>query len=295
MDSDLQKIDPRRIDLVLPELMAELKLKSRCEDSTGVIGISTGFSDLDALRTGLRPGSLCVIAGRPSMGESTFALGIASHVAMGLKLPVVVFSMNMPALQVAQRLVGSTGKVDQYRLQTGRLEDIDWVNTNKAFEKLKNAELFIDGTPGLTVDQICSRTLDTFAQHGRLGLVVVDNLQCINPVISGKGSSQHWNSVMSSLKNLASELNTPIVLLSRLTRSLENRKNKRPRFSDLPACEIGQFADLLLFIYRDEVYDKDTPKPGTAEIIIDRNRFGPSGAIRLNFAGSFGCFYDFTA
>jgi len=291
---EFQAVEPQHIGIALRNFKEELNLRHSSDNPLSPIGISTGFSDLDSLTSGLRPGSLCVIAGRPSMGKSAFALNIASHIALEEKLPVVIFSMEMSTLQISQRLVGQVGKVDSHRIRTGRLESMDEESITTAVGMLGETEIYIDDTPCLTIKQIRSKAHNVSEQHERLGLVIVDCVQYLKRVNTGVGSPKDWNMVMVSLKELAREINAPIILLSQLTRKLEKRKSKRPQFSDLPDVQIAQFADMLLFIYRDEVYDPDSPDKGTAEIIIARNQYGPIGTIRLGFKGELSSFYDYS-
>lgn len=284
---------PRHIEVIIPELLSELSLKARSDGSGIVAGLPTGFKDLDALTSGLRPGSICVIAGRPSMGQSLLALNIASHVTLKEQLPVMIFSMEMSASQVAQRLVGIVGGINPHRLMTGCLEGGDFASIEKASKALMAADVMIDETPGLTVKQICSRTRELCGHHKRLGLVVIDDLQQLSPAISAKSGARECGETMSALRGLAQEINTPIIVLSQLKRRLEKRKNKRPYHSDLPAIQIAQYADLLVYLYRDEVYNRTSQYAGTAEIIVGRNRYGSIGATRLAFSCDFLRFYDF--
>lgn len=254
------------------------------------VAVPTGFADLDWATSGLRPGSLAVVAGRPSLGKTSFALDIAAHVALEQKLPVLLFSMDMSSKQIAARLVCQTGRVDSHGFRTGQLAPDARERAAAAIEKLKSADLHIDETPALKASDIIARTREVFDAHGRLGLVVIDHLQIMNLLHSGEPVAQDYYKAMFALRVLAKEIQAPIVMLSQLGRRMEKRKSKRPRSSDLPSEAILQNADLLLLLYRDEVYDPESVDKGIAEIIIGRNRHGPVGTVRLRFVGEYGCF-----
>ena len=288
MDIDWNR--PRAIAEALSGMMEEFNFSRDAARPFGRVGVCTGFDDLDNVISGLKPGSLVVIAGRPSLGKSCFALNIASHVALEQKLPTLIFSMDFSSMQVAARLVCQTGSIDIYDFRIGNMDADTRARAGVAIEKLKSADLYIDETPALKVSDICSRTQKVFDKHGQLGVVVIDYLQAMNPIYSEGGSAKNYNAVMFALRQLAKEINAPIIVLSRLSRRLEKRKNKRPRLSDLPSEGIFQNADLMLFLYREEVYDPDTQDKGIAEVIIGRNRHGPVGIVRLRFLAEFGCF-----
>jgi replicative DNA helicase len=252
-----------------------------------VTGVRTGFYDLDRMTSGLQPGDLIVLAARPSMGKTAFALNIGEHVAVSEGLPVVVFSMEMGAAQLALRLVGSLGRLDQSRLRTGKLGDDDWSRLSEAVEKLQQVSMFIDETPGLSPSELRARARRQARQCGQLGLIIVDYLQLMSG--SGGGSEENRATVIGEisrgLKSLAKELKCPVIALSQLNRSVETRTDKRPMMSDLrESGAIEQDADVIMFIYRDDYYLKEQSKePGTAEIIISKQRNGPTGTVKLAF------------
>jgi replicative DNA helicase len=263
---------------------------------TDVTGIATGFTDLDRMTSGLQPGDLVIIAGRPSMGKTSFALNIAEHVALELKKAVAVFSMEMGGTQLALRLLGSVGRLDQHKVRTGRLQDDDWPKLTHALGKLNEAPLYIDETPGLNALEVRARARRLHRQHGGLGLVVIDYLQLMAAHSASRSENRatEISEISRALKSLAKELNVPVVALSQLNRSLESRTDKRPLMSDLrESGAIEQDADLILFIYREEVYNKDTPKAGVAEIIVGKQRNGPIGTVELTFLKEFTRFENF--
>jgi replicative DNA helicase len=252
-----------------------------------VTGVRTGFFDLDRMTAGLQPGDLIVLAARPSMGKTAFALNIGEHVAVNEGLPVVVFSMEMGAAQLALRMVGSLGRIDQSNLRTGRLRDDEWGRLSEAVEKLGKVSMFIDESPGLTPSEVRARARRQARQCGQLGLIIVDYLQ----LMSGSGGGGDENrateigEISRGLKSLAKELRCPVIALSQLNRSVESRTDKRPMMSDLrESGAIEQDADVIMFIYRDEYYTKEACKePGVAEIIIGKQRNGPTGTVKLTF------------
>jgi replicative DNA helicase len=251
-----------------------------------VTGVRTGFYDLDRMTAGLQPGDLIVLAARPSMGKTAFALNIAEHVAVQEGLPVVVFSMEMGAAQLALRLVGSLGRIDQQHLRTGALRDDEWSRLTEAVDKLSKAAVFIDETPALNPAELRARARRQARQCGKLGLIVVDYLQ----LMSGSASTSEENratvlgEISRGLKALAKELQCPVVALSQLNRSVEQRNDKRPMMSDLrESGAIEQDADVIMFIYRDDYYNKESKEPGVAEIIIGKQRNGPTGEVKLTF------------
>ena len=251
-----------------------------------VTGVRSGFYDLDRMTAGLQPGDLIILAARPSMGKTAFALNIGEHVAVNEGLPVVVFSMEMGAAQLALRMVGSLGRIDQSNLRTGRLRDDEWGRLSEAVEKLGKVSMFIDESPGLTPSEVRARARRQARQCGQLGLIIVDYLQ----LMSGSGSGSDENrateigEISRGLKALAKELRCPVIALSQLNRSVETRTDKRPMMSDLrESGAIEQDADVIMFIYRDEYYNKESKEPGVAEIIIAKQRNGPVGTVKLAF------------
>jgi replicative DNA helicase len=250
-----------------------------------VTGVRTGFFDLDRMTAGLQPGDLIVLAARPSMGKTAFALNIAENVAVQEGLPVVVFSMEMGASQLALRLVGSLGRIDQSGLRTGRIKDDDWGRLSEAVDKLKNASIFIDETPGLSAAELRARARRQARACGRLGLIVIDYLQLMSGSSgSDENRATELGEISRGLKGLAKELQCPVIALSQLNRSVETRNDKRPMMSDLrESGAIEQDADVIMFIYRDDYYNKDSKEPGVAEIVIGKQRNGPVGTVRLTF------------
>jgi replicative DNA helicase len=251
-----------------------------------VTGVRTGFYDLDRMTAGLQPGDLIVLAARPSMGKTAFALNIGEHVAVHEGLPVVVFSMEMGAQQLALRMVGSIGRIDQSHLRTGRLADDEWGRLTEAVERLGKVSLFIDETPGLTPTELRARARRQARHCGKLGLIVVDYLQLMSGSSSGdENRATELGEISRGLKGLAKELGCPVIALSQLNRSVETRPDKRPMMSDLrESGAIEQDADVIMFIYRDEYYTKEACKePGVAEIIIGKQRNGPTGTVKLTF------------
>jgi len=266
------------------------------EGGSDITGIPTGFTDLDRMTSGLQPGDLVIVAGRPSMGKTAFAMNVAEHVAIEQGLPVAVFSMEMGAVQLAMRMLGSVGMLDQHRMRTGKLLADDWPRVTHAVQRMQNAQLFIDETPGLTVVELRARARRLARQCGRLDLIVIDYLQLMSASGAGENRATEISEISRSLKSLAKELSCPIMALSQLNRSLEQRPNKRPIMSDLrESGAIEQDADLITFIYRDEVYNPDSPDKGMAEIIISKQRNGPIGTVRLTFQGSSTRFQNFAA
>ena len=250
-----------------------------------VTGVRTGFYDMDRNTAGLQPGDLIILAARPSMGKTAFALNIAENVSVNEGLPVVVFSMEMGASQLALRMVGSQGRIDQQHLRTGRLDNDEWGRLTEAVERLSKSSVFIDETPALTGPELRARARRQARQCGQLGLIVIDYLQ----LMSGSGGDNENRAteigeISRGLKALAKELNCPVIALSQLNRSVETRPDKRPMMSDLrESGAIEQDADIIMFIYRDEYYNKESKEPGVAEIIIAKQRNGPVGTTKLAF------------
>ena len=264
---------------------------------SGITGVPTGFTDLDKMTSGFQPGDLVIVAGRPSMGKTAFSLNIGEHVAVDQSLPVAVFSMEMGATQLAMRMVCSVGRLDQQRVRTGQLVDDDWPRLTNAIQKMQDSQLYIDETPGLNALELRSRARKLSRQCGQLGLVIVDYLQLMSSAsASGENRATEISEISRSLKGLAKELQCPVIALSQLNRSLEQRPNKRPVMSDLrESGAIEQDADVIIFIYRDEVYNPDSPEKGTAEIIIGKQRNGPIGTVRLTFLGKYTKFENYSS
>ncbi len=262
------------------------RVQEMADNPNDITGVPTGFYDLDRMTAGLQPGDMIVLAARPSMGKTAFAINIAEHVALNEGLPVAVFSMEMGAAQLAVRIVGSIGRIDQGHLRTGKLSDEEWPRLTEAIEKLRNISLHIDETAGLTASELRANARRLARQCGKLGLIVVDYLQ----LMSGSGGSDEnrateLGEISRGLKMLAKELGCPVIALSQLNRSVEQRPDKRPMMSDLrESGAIEQDADIIMFIYRDEYYTKEACKePGVAEIIIAKQRNGPTGTVKLAF------------
>lgn len=269
------------------------------EDQSHVTGIATGFDDLDERTSGLQPGDLIIVAGRPSMGKTAFSLNIAEHIALEIKKPVAVFSMEMAAIQLATRMVGSVGRLDQHKMRNGKLDEEDWPRLTMALGKLNEAPLYIDEGAGLNAFELRARArrLQKSCKEN-LGLIVVDYLQLMsaNGGRASENRATEISEISRSLKSLAKELNVPVIALSQLNRSVEQRPDKRPVMSDLrESGAIEQDADLILFIYRDEVYNPDSEDKGTAEIIIGKQRNGPIGRVRLTFLGQYTRFENFAS
>ena len=265
------------------------------ENPNDITGVPTGFVDLDRMTSGLQPGDLIIVAGRPSMGKTAFSVNIGEHVSTDSGLPVAIFSMEMGGSQLAMRMLGSVGRLDQHRLRTGRLNDEDWPRLTHAIQKLNDAQIFIDETPALSSIELRARSRRLARQCGKLGLIIVDYLQLMSANSPGENRATEISEISRNLKGLAKELNCPVIALSQLNRSLEQRPNKRPVMSDLrESGAIEQDADLILFIYRDEVYNPDSPEKGMAEIIIGKQCNGPIGSVRMTFLGQFTKFENYT-
>lgn len=273
---------------LLPQVAERIDMLFSRDNQSDVTGIPTGFSDLDSMTSGFQGGDLIIVAGRPSMGKTAFSLNIAENVALDTGLPVAVFSMEMASTQLAMRMIGSVGRLDQHRMRTGRLEDEDWEKLTTALGKLNEAPIFIDEGAGLSSFDVRARARRLHRQCGKLGLIVIDYLQLMSAPAGKQGENRatEISEISRSLKALAKELDCPVVAISQLNRSVEQRPDKRPVMSDLrESGAIEQDADLILFIYRDEVYNPDSEDKGTAEIIVGKQRNGPIGRVRLTFIG----------
>ncbi len=254
-----------------------------------ITGLSTGFTDLDGMTSGLQPSDLIVVAGRPSMGKTSFAMNMVENAVLGQKNPIMVFSMEMPAEQLLIRMLSSIGRINQTRIRNGKLEQDDWPKLSAAVTKLKDVPLYIDDTPALSPTELRSRARRVARENGgELGMIMVDYMQLMQIAGASEGRTAEISEISRNLKAIAKEFNCPMVALSQLNRSLEQRPNKRPVNSDLrESGAIEQDADVIMFIYRDEVYNEDSPDKGTAEIIIGKQRNGPIGTARLAFQGEF--------
>ena len=263
------------------------RVNQMADSPNDITGVPSGFVDFDKMTSGMQAGDLIVLAARPSMGKTALAINIAEHVALYEGLPVAVFSMEMGASQLAIRIVGSIGRIDQQRLRNGKLNQEEWPRLAEAIEKLRNVSLHIDETPSLTPMELRANARRLARTCGKLGLIVVDYLQ----LMSGNTSSNNGDNrateigeISRGLKMLAKELQCPVIALSQLNRSVETRTDKRPMMSDLrESGAIEQDADVIMFIYRDDYYHKDSKEPGVAEIIIGKHRNGPTGTVKLAF------------
>ena len=264
------------------------------QNQSAYTGIPTGFTDFDNMTSGLQNSDLIIIAGRPSMGKTSFAMNLVENAAIKNKTPVAVFSMEMPGEQLVMRMMSSLGRIDQHKIRTGKLDEADWPRLTSAVGILNEAPIFIDDTPGLTPMEVRARARRIAREHG-LGLIVIDYLQLMQGSSgSNENRATEISEISRALKGLAKELNVPVIALSQLNRSLEQRPNKRPIMSDLrESGAIEQDADLIIFIYRDEVYNEDSPDKGTAEVIIGKQRNGPIGMTRLTFLGQYTRFENF--
>lgn len=255
-------------------------------------GIPTGFSDLDEKTSGLQGGALIIVAARPAMGKTTFAMNMSENALIRSGKPVLVFSMEMPAQQIVMRMLASLGRIDMSRITSGKLEEDDWPRFSSAVSLLAEQKLFIDDSAGLSPTELRARARRVARDQGELGLIMVDYLQLMQ-VPGAENRVNEISEISRSLKGLAKEMNCPVVALSQLNRSLEQRPNKRPVMSDLrESGAIEQDADIIMFIYRDEVYNEDSDDKGTAEIIIGKQRNGPIGTVRLAFLGRYTRFED---
>lgn len=283
---------PESIKSVL--VRAVEKIDALYHNGDAITGLATGLSDLDEMTSGLQPSDLIIVAGRPSMGKTTLVMNMAEHAAIKATKPVLVFSMEMPSDSLAMRMMSSLGRIDQHRIRTGKLHDEDWPRVTSAVHMLSEAPLFIDDSPALSPGEMRARARRLVKEQGSLGLIVVDYLQLMKvPGFSADNRTAEISEISRSLKALAKELQVPVIALSQLNRSLEQRADKRPVMSDLrESGAIEQDADLICFIYRDEVYNEDSPDKGTAEIIVAKQRNGPIGKVRVAFLGKYTRFED---
>ncbi|MGY1457651.1 MULTISPECIES: replicative DNA helicase [unclassified Luteimonas] len=263
-------------------------LQTRYANGGGITGLPTGYTEFDEMTAGLQPTDLIILAARPAMGKTTLALNMAEYAAMKTKKPVAVFSMEMSASQLALRLISSVGRVNATRLRTGQLEDEDWSRISSAIRLLKETKIFIDDTPALSPDVLRAKARRLKREHG-LGMIVIDYLQLMAVPGNSENRATEISEISRSLKGLAKELNVPVVALSQLNRSLETRTDKRPVMADLrESGAIEQDADVIVFIYRDDYYNKEnSPDKGLAEVIIGKQRNGPTGSVKLKFFGEY--------
>ena len=285
--TELQNLLTRSID----------RIEELSQSDESVTGVPTGFADLDTKTSGLQPGDLVIVAGRPSMGKTSFALNIAEYAAIEKQLPVAVFSMEMPGEQLAMRMLASMGRIDSNKLRTGRLADADWPRLSSAAGILNKAPVFVDDSSGISPLELRARARRLWRQNNNnLGLIIVDYLQLMELSENNENRATEVAGITPSLKMLAKELDVPVMALSQLNRALEQRPNKRPVMSDLrESGAIEQDADVIFFIYRDEVYNEETDDKGVAEIIIGKQRNGPIGTAKLTFLGEFTRFENFAS
>lgn len=282
----------RKLNDLATEVTTEVQQLYQQKSNDDVTGLPTSFTTLDRMTAGLQKGDLIIIAGRPSMGKTSFAMNIAEYVGMGLEMPVAVFSMEMSAQSLAKRMISSAGRIDAQKMRRGRLDDSDWSRFAEVVARMSRAPFYIDDTPALTVNEVRSRARRLKLRAGALSLIVVDYLQLMTGSAKFAGSDNRTaeiSEISRGLKGLAKEMNCPVIALSQLNRSVDARTDKRPVMSDLrESGAIEQDADVILFIYRDEVYHKDSPdNKNIAEIIIGKQRNGPTGIIRMRFDGQF--------
>ena len=284
-------VGPKEVNPLLTKAIE--RIDELYHSDNAITGLSTGYSDIDTMTAGLQPSDLIIIAGRPSMGKTTFAMNIVEHAVIQGDKPVIVFSMEMPGESLIMRMLSSLGRIDQTKIRTGQLDDDDWPRLTSAVSLLKDKKLFIDDTPSLSPTDVRSRARRIAREHGQPALIMIDYLQLMQVKERSENRVGEISEISRSLKALAKELHVPVVSLSQLNRSLEQRPNKRPVMSDLrESGSIEQDADVIAFIYRDEVYNEDSPAKGIAEIIIGKQRNGPIGTRRLAFIGKYTRFED---
>lgn len=278
---------------ILPGTIDRLDVLSHSDGD--ITGISTGFAEMDRLTAGLQRGDLIIVAGRPSMGKTTLAINLAENAAIAHKIPTAVFSMEMSAEQLSFRMIGSIGRVNQQKLRTGRLSDEDWTRIDSAVSMMTNVPIYIDDSAGLSPTEVRARARRLKREHG-LGMIVIDYLQLMQTAGHSENRATEISEISRSLKALAKELDVPVIALSQLNRSVEQRNDKKPVMSDLrESGAIEQDADLIVFIYREEVYQPDTARKGIADIIIGKQRNGPVGEFHLTFLGEFTKFENLVA
>lgn len=285
---------PRPVDSILEQTLEKIEVLYKSPQD-GVTGVNTGFSDINKKTAGLQPADLVIVAARPSMGKTTFAMNLCENAAMSHDKPVLIFSLEMPSDQIMMRMLASLSRVDQTKIRTGQLDDEDWAKISSTMGILmEKKNMYIDDSSGLTPTELRSRARRVAREHGGLSMIMVDYLQLMRVPSIADNRTLEIAEISRSLKALAKELSVPVVALSQLNRSLEQRADKRPVNSDLrESGSIEQDADLIMFIYRDEVYHPDSPMKGTAEIIIGKQRNGPIGSVRLTFQGQYSRFDNY--
>lgn len=283
------------VDLATLLVQATERIDTLQQTKGAITGLPTGYADLDQMTSGLQDGELIIVAGRPSMGKTAFSMNIAEHVAIKGDKPVLIFSMEMPGDALALRMLSSLGRINQQTVRTGALTDDDWPRLTSAVSMLSEANMYIDDTPALSPAEVRARARRLAREYDGIGLIVIDYLQLMQMGGKTENRTNEISQISRSLKTIAKELNCPVIAASQLNRSLEQRQDKRPVMSDLrESGAIEQDADLIAFIYRDEVYNEDSMDKGSAEIIIAKQRNGPIGKVRLTFLGQYTRFENFT-
>ncbi|GLR76607.1 MULTISPECIES: replicative DNA helicase [Aliivibrio] len=285
---------PQNVDSILEKTLERIEILYQTPQD-GVTGVSTGFTDLNKKTAGLQGSDLIIVAARPSMGKTTFAMNLCENAAMDQDKPVLIFSLEMPAEQLMMRMLASMSRVDQTKIRTGQLDDEDWARISSTMGILtQKKNMYIDDSSGLTPTELRSRARRVAREAGGLSMIMVDYLQLMRVPGLQDNRTQEISEISRSLKALAKELNVPVVALSQLNRSLEQRADKRPINSDLrESGAIEQDADLIMFIYRDEVYNPESNRKGIAEIILGKQRNGPIGSVSLTFQGQFSRFDNY--
>ena len=281
-----RKKDFHDIKTLLKTTLANIDELSKSDNT--ITGASTGYNDLDDMTSGLQKGDLVIVAGRPSMGKTTFSMNLAEYIAINDKKPVVIFSMEMPAEQIVLRMFASLGRVPLSDIRTGKIREEDWPRIGNAVKTFGESKIFIDDTAAMSPTEMRAKARRLHREHGQIGVIVIDYIQLMQSGAKSDNRAAEVSEISRSLKALAKELECPVVALSQLNRSLEQRPNKRPIMSDLrESGAIEQDADVIMFIYRDEVYNEDTAEKGMAEVIIGKQRNGAIGKVRLTFTGKF--------
>ncbi len=271
-----------RLSELLPDNLARIEMLY--EQGETVTGTPTGFNDLDEITSGLQPSTLVVIGARPSVGKTSFALGMAAHAAIRVNKPVLIFSLEMSQMEISQRILCAEARVDASRVRTGKLSDQDWADISNAIGRLSPAPIWVDDNPAVTIMEIRGKSRRLRSQTGELGMVVVDYLQLMTGRHNAENRQVEVSEISRGLKILARELECPVVALSQLSRNLEQRQDKRPVLADLrESGSIEQDADIVMFLYRDEVYNPESPDIGVAEVMVAKHRTGPTGKTRLSF------------
>ncbi|WP_305910532.1 replicative DNA helicase (plasmid) [Methylomarinum sp. Ch1-1] len=277
---------------VLPKVLD--KIEEMFESEGGLVGYSSGFTDLDDITSGIVPSDLIIVAARPSMGKTSFSMNIGENIAQSTGLPIAVFSMEMPEEQLGLRMLASQGRIPLNHLRSGKMTDSDWPKLTAGITRLKTMDINIDDTPALSPNEMKAKVKQLVREKGKLGAVIVDYIQLMRGNNEKESRINQLSEISRSLKSIAKEFDVPVIALSQLNRNLEQRPNKRPVMSDLrESGAIEQDADVIMFVYRDEVYNEDSPDKGTSEIIIGKQRNGPLGTARLTFAGEYTRFGNF--